>query len=777
MSERGPSPRRRTWERWIAPAVVIAAIALVWYKVRIAVEVGPGWDTYAFLANAAEFAGKSIGYTEPHRPPLLSFLTSIAFRVGPLEQSVIQWIDGAFTASGVIAVFLLFRRRVPELLAGAAALALLGVTPLWDYLGVGYTDTAAIALSAWALVAAIAATERNPRWYLLTGALFACAALMRFTALLFAFPLLVWVVLRWRPFPQAKHLLGAVIAGIAVYVPAGAYYAQRFGDPLFPFLFAFSINETITTPGGEGTAAGQALYYLKGLPGFLGQGAIGWILVVIAAMGLLGVYYAVTSDLSESRRGIRSYALALFGIGVAVAPQFGAGLIARQVAIPLGVLLVFRGLARHEGSPGAPGTRVVPAVALDAAMLTWLLTYLDFHGHQAIQVPRYFVTMAVPLLYLTALGWAKYADIATRALLIRGSETTREARLATAGIMTVIVAALLAAPLGAAVATPRDVDPFVAAARDSANWLRVHDPAIAKRVVYSDLWPYTSWYLGSPAKAMPSFEETSAYGHELDKTHADYFVTVTAIPFATYRAAHRSGASVVVLERISADSEALPRVLYLGSSWDNYLETLTDYSLYLESTAGRYGWEGSAFLDAYSADELSRYDAVAVAGFRWKRHGVGEQALDEYVRGGGVAVIDASQNLGGLAFSIADVIFLDTVVRRTTVPANAEISVSPAFAAGHPELGAVTASPWADETGGAWAGATYEARPGTPPLETLASAGNRPIVQLQHLGKGRIYWIGLNLPWHAFSHGNDDEARLVREVLDEALTQADRGRP
>lgn len=754
------------------PAVVAVTLLLVWYKVRIAVHVGPGWDTFAFLSNAAEFAGKSIGYTEPHRPPLLSFLASLVFRVRPLDQSVIQWIDGALSVSTVIAAFTLFKRRVPAVLAGAAAVALLGVTPLWEYLGVGYTDTAAIGLSAWALVAAIAATERDSRWYIASGALFACAALMRFTALLFMFPLVVWVLLRWRPFRHFRQILGGFIAATAVYIPAGSYYAHRFGDPLFPFLFAFTLNETITVPGGEGASA-QALYYIQGLPGFLGAGAIGWLLAVLVGMGLLGVYYAVTNDLTSVRRKARSYATALLGVGIAVAPQFGGGLLVRQTAIPIGVLLVFKSLARTETSPEAPHPRVTATAALDAAIFTWLLTYVDFHGHQSIQVGRYFITMAVPVLYLTALGWSKYSETVAHTLGEHRPQGTREARVVAGGMVMLVAAILAVSPLIGAAQTPTEPDRYVAAAKESAQWLIANDPQIADRVVYSDLWPCTSWYLGSPARAMPSFEETPAYAHELEKTHADYFVTVTARRFKTYREAHRSGTSVVVLKRASTETTGLPRVLYLGSSWDNYLETLTDYSLYLESSSGRYGWEGSAFLDEYSARELADYDAVAVAGFRWKKHGVGERALDAYVRSGGVVVIDASQNVGGLAFSIADVVFLETVVRRTTLPRDAGIAVDASFAAAHPDIGTISASPWVDEAGGNWAGASYEARPGTPPLETLASVGGRPLVQRQRLGAGRIYWIGYNLPWHAFFTDNDGEARLVRAVFDDALGATD----
>ena len=126
--------------------------------------------------------------------------------------------------------------------------------------------------------------------------------------------------------------------------------------------------------------------------------------------------------------------------------------------------------------------------------------------------------------------------------------------------------------------------------------------------------------------------------------------------------------------RRCAPAVDLPRVLYLGSTWDTYLESLCGYGFFLESTAGRYGWEGTAFLDALTPRELSRYDAVAAAGFRWRDMRVADTDLSDYLEHGGTVVMDASQNLGGIAYSVADTIMFDTVIRRQTMPAAARSS-------------------------------------------------------------------------------------------------------
>jgi hypothetical protein len=741
--------------RLIALAVVaLIAIAAAIDRVREAIAAGPGWDTYAFLANAAEFAGKGFGYTEPHRPPLISLMTSVWFRIAPLSEAPIQWLDGALTVSGVVAFYLLFSRRVSPALAAGGALAFLGITPLWEYLGVGYTDTAAIALSAWALLATIAATERHPGFYLLAGPLFTAAAMMRFTALLFAFPLVVWLLLRWRPFRQARHIVTGMMLGIGTYLPLGAYYGARFGDSLFPFLFAFGLNEVVTAPGGEGGATAQAGYYLENLPSLLGPPGVAWAGILLMLVAIYGLFSGVVGHLSTNRPATRRVLIVLAGIGLVVGAELSLGLVARQLVIPVSGLMIWRSLAGDADAEG----RVGPGPALDATMLVWFAAYLDFHGHQTLQVPRYFITMAPGIIYFTVLGWHLMAG------------QIRPRRLGQ-GLAVVVAVVLAAAPLVHAVRPPAQTDPFVDAARSSAAWMKTYDPEYSNRVMYSDLWPLSSWYLETRVYPMPFFEEITAFGHELDKAQADYFFTLRARRFDAYRETHVTG-PVTVLERGDAEPRELPRVLYLGKSWDNYVESLVDYDLYLESTAGRYGFEGTSFLDALSGEELAAYDAVAAAGFRWRDRAAGEAALQEHLDGGGSIVIDASQNIGGLAHSVLDTIMFDTVVRRGQLPPQARVEVSPSLAARYPGLSSITATPWIDEGGGPWGGAIYEARPGTPPLEVLATVDGRPLIQLQRVGKGRVYWLSYNLAWHAFSTENRSEARLISAVFDEALATA-----
>ncbi|MDH4140214.1 MAG: glycosyltransferase family 39 protein [Coriobacteriia bacterium] len=776
MDRSSPSERQPNMMGLLAAGlVIVVGGTLVVFKVLNAIHVGPGWDTYAFLANAAEFAGKGFGYTELHRPPFLSWLTSLVFRTGvPLHESAIQWVDGALSLSGLLAFYLLTRKRLEPVFATAGALALLAVTPLWAYLGLGYTDTASIALSLWTLLALVAATERSPWWYLLAGPLFVTAVLTRFTALLVAFPAVVWVVLRWQPFRQARRIIAAVVLAVGTYLPAAFFYQKRFGDSLFPFIIAFGFSEEITSPAGEGGASGQALFYLRNIVQLLGPERLVLITVFLLLIGAVGLIRGVGGYVEHERLPARRWLFAALGVLPAIGAQLAGGLFLRQITIPIALIAVYRSLAPRDASTDSDTSeRTTALAALDATMLAWLLAYLDFHGHQTIQVPRYFITMAPGFIYFAMRGWSIVArELGYVFGTIRSAHGPIRRGLSDFIVPVTVIGIVAILVGGTLFATPREVDRYVAAARTSAEWLDQQDSSLDESVIYSDVWPLTSWYLKTEVRAMPSFEEVAAFGHELDKNEADYFFTLRARRFPDFRETLDSG-TVVLLERTAPSAREKPEIQYLGKSWDNYVESLAGYGFYLMSTAGRYGWEGSAFLDAYSAEELSEKDAVAVYGVRWRSRADGEKALQEYVEAGGSVIFDAARNLHGLAYRVADTIVFDTVVRQGQAPPEPKevpIRASEEFVATHPELGSLgSAAPFVDEMGGPWKGAVYEARPGTPDLETLVWLGDKPLIQVREMGEGRVYFVAYNLVWHAFYAEDGDEALVVRALFDDAV--------
>jgi hypothetical protein len=744
--------------------VIGIAAALIMWKVLVATRVGPEWDTYSFVANAADYAGLGYGYTEPHRAPALPVIVSLIFRFTGLRLDVIQWVDGAISLSGVLAAYFLMRRRFPVDLSAIGALVFIGAAPLWAFIGVGYTDIAALAVMNWLLLVLVKATEDNPLWFLLTGPLFVTAVMTRYTVLLFAFVCLLWLAFRGS-FLRHIRLLGmSTLLGLLVYAPGAVYYQKMFGDVLFPFIVAFSFSETVEV-GATAAAMNPALFYVSRMPAFFGATQLamlsGFILLVAGATLVTGI----GGYIDASRPGFKRLLLASIGVVPAVLAQLGGGLALRQLAIPLSVFWVFRVLA-----PRDERDRTSFGPALDATMLTWLLIYLDFHGHQAMLVPRYYVPMAILVVYFVMRGWQLAGVRLSEALSVRRADHSPDRWPPI--MVSVVLGAFVIGSLGTSVATTqmRRSEPKMDESQLMAEWLH-RRPNTRSSVVFADFaWPLTAWNLRMDVRPLSGFDAQSAYRHELEKAKADYLVSSTPRTLPGFREVARAGGTAVLM-RTAESTATLPRVRYLGKAWDNYMEQLTNYSFYLDSTAGRYGWAGSAFIDGLSAAELGRSDAVAVFGAKWKDRKGAEAALRRYVEDGGSLIFDASSNLGGLSYSMADTVWLDTIVRRKILPPSARIEVDPEFARRY-GVQQVDSSPFLDEGGTAWAGAAYEPRPGMQQPRVIATAGTEPLVTVRELGKGRIYYVGYNLPWHAFSKENASEAALVRAIFADAIAHS-----
>jgi len=742
--------------------VLAIGASLVAWKVMQQVRLGVPWDTYAFLANAARFAGKGIGFDEPHRPPILSLLTSLVFRVSPLSVWPIQAVDGLVSLSGLPALYLLLRRRVEQFPAAVGALGLLALQPVWYWLGTGYSDLASVALTVWGLYFAVKATEDDPRWYMAVFPMLVVASLTRVTALLGVFAVLLWIALRGRPFAQARYIAWGVAAAFVVYVPAAVYYADRFGDVLFPYLVYLTMaNEQVS----------------RGVVG-LGLEPGGWSLitgVTVVVLGWLAAWGAVgLAATSLRRRAPRGRALLLVAAAVLVvgAGQMSGGLVTRQATLPVGVYLVWRALASRDEEGGSAGRTTAPA-ALDASMLLLLLSYADFHGHQPVKVWRYFITVSPAVMYFLALGWREVARtvarIAEAARPTPGAAGRSAAYGATATWVALAVAlsALMASNVGGTL--DEKPDALAHEAKATAEWIRAREPRAAQPTVYSDVWPITSWYLGSGARAMPRFPDARAFGHELSKRRVDYYVTLGTATFSpAFATGFRSGATTV-LERVQPDTSRRPSVRYLGKAWENYLETVDDFRLDLFYDGGFEGWAGSVFMDAYTAKQLGGYNAVAIYRVRWYDRGQAERILGDYLSSGGTVILDASGNIGAADYPMLDTIMFDTVIRRREVPSSAALAPSATFAERHPGLPSTVMGGWTDETGGPWFGADYSPVPGAPGRETLLTLDGHPVVTLQRVGKGRIFWVGANLVWHAFNSGDSQERALVQAVLDEAV--------
>lgn len=756
---------RRAIESAVVVLTAACVLALVGWKVTAQTAVGPYWDSFSYLANAADFAGKGFGYTEPNRPPLLPLLTAIPLALGFVDERAVQIVDALLALVGFAGFYLLVRRRFQRPMSAVAVLALLMAPPLWRWLGAGYADIAAMGLCAWTLYFAIRATEDDARFYLAAFPAFLAAALTRQDALLFAIPLGVWLLLRAKPFRHARWIGLGIALAATLFVPFAVHFQAIAGDPLYPFVAGMRLQGAVADHG----ALRDIQSFIGSLHVLAAPGPLAPLTVLV--LGLAAVSLAREASLSMRRRRVHAGRIAVAALVFGCAAWLARfGLAASQLAVAAGCYGSWRLLASEPRESG-PGVRweVPPEAAMDAAVAAWLIGYLIYHETWAQRLSRYYISMAPGMVYMVFLGWrSAVGRLWSEVSSIGEISWTADARFGKAGLSAfayapaiLLLAAGLVTDVGSTSWRPDDT---VVEAKRTTAWLAARAD-IDSAVVYSDLWPITSWYLHRKTPAMPLFDDEAAVGHELEVNDADYYITLRPTPKG-YVTGFVSGEGRVV-RASNAGRRPLPDVLYLGAGWENYLERLDGYGMHLVHHEGEYDAQGTVFLDAATPEQLERFHVVTAFGFLWRERSSAERSLMSWVDDGGTLVIDASRNLQPPA-SLSDCVLFDTVIRRRALPKIADIEVAGDFAASHPGLPKRIAARFAADDGEPWYGASYEALPGSEPLRVLASAGGRPVLAERRWGRGRVLWVGYNLFWHAFRSGDPAEAALVRAVMAEA---------
>jgi hypothetical protein len=152
---------------WICLIILILTVSIVvYYRVRMQTTIGPFWDTYSFLDNALEYAGMGTGYIELDRSPFLPFLTSILFRMGFVSEMAISLMEGLIFIFGVTGLYLLLKLRFNPLESLAGSTIYISFPVILAWLGIGYLDIAAVALSIWAVYLTILAVKKKPKIFL-----------------------------------------------------------------------------------------------------------------------------------------------------------------------------------------------------------------------------------------------------------------------------------------------------------------------------------------------------------------------------------------------------------------------------------------------------------------------------------------------------------------------------------------------------------------------------------------------------------------------------------
>jgi hypothetical protein len=167
----------------------------------------------------------------------------------------------------------------------------------------------------------------------------------------------------------------------------------------------------------------------------------------------------------------------------------------------------------------------------------------------------------------------------------------------------------------------------------------------------------------------------------------------------------------------------------------------------------------SAYVDDYTASQLAAYPMLVLVGYRYHDQGKAFGLLDDYVRAGGSLYIetgwqyvDPDWDLGSLAPAVLPVGELRWGALDPAAPVVVSGTTSPSWGSM-----AYGSSGW-----GASGAPASSVRTGAEPL---VSVGGRVVVARQSLGRGRVFWSGMNLIAHASGAGSAIEDQFTTNAF------------
>lgn len=166
------------------------------------------------------------------------------------------------------------------------------------------------------------------------------------------------------------------------------------------------------------------------------------------------------------------------------------------------------------------------------------------------------------------------------------------------------------------------------------------------------------------------------------------------------------------------------------------------------------GVGGERSLDDYRLEELQEFRVLFLSRATWRDRGKAEALVRAYAEAGGTVVVD-------LTGSPQDV--------WARVPKFLGVYAEPVWLEGpqvlHGPEGEVSLAPFPPQEGGPWLAHTPQG-PGLEPVWTFSYLGDEAtaVGRLQ-LGRGTVWFVGLNLPWHARVTGDPATQSLLGRLL------------
>jgi 4-amino-4-deoxy-L-arabinose transferase-like glycosyltransferase len=524
--------------------MLITIVGLITYKCfQIQISLGPIWDTYDLLSDAALFSGQNIGYYDLVRPPFIPFITSLFFRIYGLSTWPIMLIDGLIFILGSVGLYFFLKSRFDNLTSFLGALLFATFPIVLTFVCSGLTDISSVCFSIWALFFAFLAIK-DSRFFYLSFPIAMIAFLTRFSAALIIFPLFFFILINKDEINNKKDILIGIFISFLLLIPVFWLFYLNFGNPLYTFFNFFSSTSPSVSNMSNLLYAYNPdfLYFLKSIPSLIGPQAMGVVLVIILGFFIYPFRrLIIKKDLNGKNETKKSkYLQAFFKNEVKIKLSF------LFISLLIFILTIQRIHYLFSVIIFCAFLYVLYLLLddfnfknmdLDFLFLTWFMVFFIFHSVYVVKDYRYFIDMAPPIAYFLMRGF----KLTTFQLGIK-IKNINITHYLFSGFLIFLIIFSTYNYLPSIEETNNYLKQLNEDNINISEYLMNYDPEYRSKILYSDIWPYSGWYLKKNISKMPQFinnqviytgsndhnltnQDIMAYNHELDVNQADYYIS------------------------------------------------------------------------------------------------------------------------------------------------------------------------------------------------------------------------------------------------------------
>ena len=529
---------RNIWKQYnshILLAILTIIVGVIaYYRVLIQFEIGPLSDSCDFLSDALVFAGQNMSYFDASRAPFFSFLLSLIFRIGYVSTNAIFVLDALTYIFGVIGLFFLLKLRFNNLQSFLGALLFATFSEVITYVSSGFADITGVSITIWMFYFLILAVKRDSKFFYLAFPLAMLAFLTRYNNALLIFPIFLYILINRHEIKNIKHLFTGMLASFLFIIPVFIFFYEKFGNIIYPFTSIF--GTTATSHLAESAAYdANPFFFIDKFPSFMGLEGFIAIFIILAGIFVYGFLKFKRNskdqkklfNIPEIKKKSTKLKLALFAVLLLI---FLCSL-GHILSYFSEVLFFILGYLLYDLTKNLN----IKDIDMHLLFFAWFMAFLIFHSVLSIKDNRYFVIMAPPVAYFLIFGLTEVSN--RLKFKIKGHNATFPL---IAVILTAIILLSAASQLPGIMQANEDDKITNENMVLASQWIMNYDPSYKDKVIYSDLWPYFSWYLKTNVQMMPVFmdgqsysggvkkfdltlQDNMAYNKELNDNNADYY--------------------------------------------------------------------------------------------------------------------------------------------------------------------------------------------------------------------------------------------------------------